>query len=66
MREELINRRVEIEDAPDFAAYLIGQAGHICRTGGFGVEPDEVCVKLSNGIGGGYFYIDQLKFIDEE
>ncbi len=65
MREEWMNRKVEIEDAPHFASYLIGQTGHICRSDGYGVEPDEVFVKFSKG-GMGYFCIDQLKFIDEE
>ena len=65
MREEWLNRKVEIEDAPHFASHLIGQTGHICPSGGYDIKPDEVFVKLSNSEKR-FFYIQQLKFIDEE
>ncbi len=65
MREEWINCKVKIENAPSSKSYAIGQIGHICRIGGLGIDPEMVCVKLSNGPMG-FFNIDQLKFIDEE
>ncbi len=65
MREEWINRKVKIEDAPSPKSYVIGKTGRICRIGGLGVDPGMVCVKLSNGPMG-FFSIDQLKFVDEE
>lgn len=62
MREEWTNRKVEVIDAPEKSSHLIGQTGYICPN--VGTQPDEVIVKLSDGVMG-LFCIDQLRFVEE-